>query len=106
MEMLHVESLNLGDCDAGTQKFESYCSQVRSGQEITYSCYEPLKEAIEKRLTSSVRELTRVITVNKIRNNDQNHKYDAMTQEMKQNGYCDTCCNVILKYAANNLWKD
>ncbi|OOB77784.1 MAG: serine protein kinase [Epulopiscium sp. Nele67-Bin001] len=79
---------------------------VRSGQEITYSCYEPLKEAIEKRLTSSVRELTRVITVNKIRNNDQNHKYDAMTQEMKQNGYCDTCCNVVLKYAANNLWKD
>ena len=29
-----------------------------------------------------------------------------MVEEMKANGYCDHCCNVILKYAANNLWKD
>ena len=37
---------------------------------------------------------------------EQNVKYDAMVEEMKANGYCDHCCNVILKYAANNLWKD
>jgi serine protein kinase len=29
-----------------------------------------------------------------------------MVTEMKKNGYCDHCCNVVLKYAANNLWKD
>lgn len=81
-------------------------SVIRSGGKIDYKCYEPLKEAIEKKLTSSVRELSRIITQNKVRNQEQNRKYSAMVGEMKENGYCDHCCNVILKYAANNLWKD
>jgi len=79
---------------------------MRNGGKIDYSCYEPLKEAIEKKLTSSVRELSRVITKTKVRDREQAEKYDAMVEEMKKNGYCDHCCNVILKYAANNLWKD
>jgi serine protein kinase len=29
-----------------------------------------------------------------------------MVEEMQKNGYCLHCCDVILKYAANNLWKD
>lgn len=81
-------------------------SIIRNGGKIDYTCYEPLKEAIEKKLTSSVRELSRVITRSKVRDHEQSRKYNAMVEEMKQNGYCDHCCNVILKYAANNLWKD
>ena len=81
-------------------------SVIRGGGKISYSCYEPLKEAIEKKLTSSVRELSRIITQSKVRNQEQNNKYSAMVEEMNNNGYCDHCCNVILKYAANNLWKD
>ena len=79
---------------------------LRNGGKIDYTCYEPLKEAIEKKLTASVRELSRIITKSKVRNEEQNKKYDAMVEEMKRNGYCDYCCNVILKYSANNLWKD
>ncbi|MBF8982708.1 PrkA family serine protein kinase [Lutibacter sp. B2] len=79
---------------------------MRKGSKIDYSCYEPLKEAIEKKLMTSVKELSRVITRTKVRDKDQNEKYDMMVEEMKKNGYCDHCCNVILKYAANNLWKD
>ena len=26
--------------------------------------------------------------------------------QLTENGYCPHCCDVILKYAANNLWKD
>ncbi len=81
-------------------------SLMRNGSKIDFNCYEPLKEAIEKKLMSSVKELSRVITKTKVRNKDQNEKYDAMVDELKKNGYCDHCCNVILKYAANNLWKD
>lgn len=81
-------------------------SIIRNGGKVEYTCYEPLKEAIEKKLTSSVRELSRIITQSKVRDKEQNVKYDAMVEEMKNNGYCDHCCNVILKYAANNLWKD
>ncbi len=79
---------------------------IRNGGKIDYSCYQPLKEAIEKKLTTSVRALSRVITKTKVRDKEQGQKYDAMVEEMKRNGYCEHCCNVILKYAANNLWKD
>jgi serine protein kinase len=81
-------------------------SLLRNGGTIEYSSYEPLKEAIEKKLTSSVKELSRVITKARVRDKEQATKYNAMVDEMKRNGYCDHCCNVILKYAANNLWKD
>ncbi len=79
---------------------------LRSGGKLDYNSYEPLKAAIEKKLTASVRELSRVITQSKVRDKDQNEKYNAMVAEMEKNGYCPHCCNVILKYAANNLWKD
>lgn len=79
---------------------------LRNGGKLDYNSYEPLKAAIEKKLTASVRELSRIITQAKVRDKDQNEKYNIMVQEMKANGYCDHCCNVILKYAANNLWKD
>jgi serine protein kinase len=79
---------------------------IRNGGKINYTSYEPLKDAIEKKLTTSVRDLSRIITKSKVRNKDQSEKYDSMVEEMKANGYCDNCCDVILKYAANNLWKD
>lgn len=79
---------------------------LRNGGTLNYDSYEPLKAAIEKKLTASVRELSRVITKAKVRDKEQNEKFHTMVAEMKQNGYCDHCCNVILKYAANNLWKD
>jgi serine protein kinase len=81
-------------------------SIIRNGGKVEYTSYEPLREAIEKKLTASVRELSRIITQSKVRDKDQHRKYDAMVEQMKENGYCDHCCNVILKYAANNLWKD
>lgn len=79
---------------------------IRNGGKMDYTSYEPLKEAIEKKLTTSVKELSRIITKSKVRNKEQDEKYNSMVQEMKANGYCDNCCDVILKYAANNLWKD
>jgi serine protein kinase len=79
---------------------------LRNNKKIDYDSYEPLKEAIEKKLASSVKELSRIITQARVRDSEQGKKYDQMVEEMKLNGYCEHCCNVILKYAANNLWKD
>jgi serine protein kinase len=81
-------------------------SVVRRGGGIDYRCYEPLKEAIEKKLTASVRELSRVITKAKTRDKRQQGKYNAMAAEMIKNGYCEHCCEVVLKYASHHLWKD
>jgi serine protein kinase len=79
---------------------------VRNGGKIDYASYEPLKEAIEKKLTTSVKDLSRIITKSRVRDKEQDEKYSTMVEQMKTNGYCDYCCDVILKYAANNLWKD
>lgn len=79
---------------------------LRNGGKLDYKSYEPLKEAIEKKLAVSVKELSRIVTKAKVRDEEQDRKYNAMVEEMKRNGYCDHCCNVVLKYSANNLWKD
>jgi serine protein kinase len=81
-------------------------SLLRNQVKIEFCSYEPLKEAIEKKLITSVRELSRVITQARVRDQEQKQKYDAMVEAMRDNGYCEHCCNVILKYAANHLWKD
>jgi serine protein kinase len=78
----------------------------RRGERISYHAYEPLKEAIEKKLMSSVREMSRVVTKARTRDEDQSEKYEAMVGNLLQNGYCTSCVDVVLKYAANNLWKD
>ncbi len=78
----------------------------RRSEKITYRSYEPLKEAIEKKLTESVRELSRIITTARTRDEEQTSKYDAMERNLLENGYCESCVDVVLKYAANNLWKD
>lgn len=79
---------------------------VRNGSKIDYTSYEPLKEAIEKKLMASVKDLSRIITKSRVRDTEQAEKYNSMVEEMQNNGYCLHCCDVILKYAANNLWKD
>lgn len=79
---------------------------VRNGGKIEYSAYEPLREAIEKKLMASVKDLSRIITKSRVRDKEQDEKYNSMVEEMKKNGYCPHCCDVMLKYAANNLWKD
>ncbi|GAA0068567.1 PrkA family serine protein kinase [Clostridium sardiniense] len=79
---------------------------VRNGGTMDYTSYEPIKEAIEKKLIASVKDLSRIVTKSRVRDKEQTEKYNAMVEEMQRNGYCLHCCDVILKYAANNLWKD
>src|SRR3982751_4387693 len=79
---------------------------ARRGERITYKSYEPLKEAIEKKLMTSVRDISRIITKARTRDEDQSDKYNAMVKNLLENGYCPSCVDVVLKYAANNLWKD
>ncbi len=81
-------------------------STSRRGEKVSYRSYEPLKEAIEKKLMSSVRDISRIITKARTRDEDQGDKYNSMVKNLLENGYCESCVDVVLKYAANNLWKD
>jgi len=55
---------------------------------------------------SSVRDVSRIITKARTRDDDQGRKYDRMVEQLIRNGYPASCVDTILKYAANNLWKD
>jgi serine protein kinase len=79
---------------------------ARRGEKVSYQSYEPLKEAIEKKLMSSVRDISRVITKARTRDEEQIGKYNTMVKNLLDHGYCEYCVDVVLKYAANNLWKD
>ncbi len=78
----------------------------RRGEKVTYVAYEPLKEAIERKLMNSVRELSRIITKARTRDEEQQSKYNSMVQSLIDDGYCEDSIDVILKYAANHLWRD
>ena len=108
--MKNIEE-QIGVSDASNKGFRADVTSymfylIRNGGKIDYTSYEPLKEAIEKKLMASVKDLSRIITKSRVRDKEQKEKYNAMVDEMKENGYCMHCCDVILKYAANNLWKD
>ncbi len=81
-------------------------SSSRRGTKISYMSYEPLKEAIEKKLMTSVRDISRIVTKARSRDESQTEKYNVMVENLLSNGYCPNCVDVVLKYAANNLWKD
>jgi serine protein kinase len=78
----------------------------RRGEKIVYKSYEPLKEAVEKKLIKSVREISRIITKARTRDEEQREKYEALVNNLLEQGYTDYSAEVVLKYAANNLWKD
>jgi len=93
--------------DGFRQEVIAYLWSVsRKGEKITYESYEPLKEALEKKLMASVRDVSRIITKARTRDEDQGRKYDRMVEQLIRNGYPASCVDTILKYAANNLWKD
>src|SRR3954447_21548 len=63
----------------------------RHGEKIDYRSYEPLKEAIEKKLITSVRDLSRVITKSRMRDEEQSEKYNSMVKNLLEHGYCPSC---------------
>lgn len=94
-------------CDGFRQEVIAFLwAASRHGEKIFYESYEPLKEAIEKKLMQSVRDVSRIITKARTRDEDQNKKYSLMVNQLIRNGYPASCVDTILKYAANNLWKD
>ena len=93
--------------DGFRQEVIAYLWSVgRRGEKINYESYEPLRSAIEKKLMASVRDVSRIITKARTRDEDQQKKYNAMVEQLVASGYPLACIDVILKYAANHLWKD
>lgn len=82
-------------------------AKVRRGETIDYRSYEPLKEAIESYLINSVKDMARIVTKSKTRDDKQKKKYNNMVKTMIDDyGYTEESAEEILVYASNNLWRD
>lgn len=82
-------------------------AKVRRGQKVDYKSYEPLKEAIESYLIATVKDLARIVTKSKSRDNEQQKKYSEMVETMvKDYSYTPESAEEIITFAANNLWRD
>ena len=82
-------------------------AQLRRGTKVNYTSYEPLKEAIEGYLISSVKDMARIVTKSKTRDDDHQKKYnDMITTMVDEYGYTPDSAEEILVFASNNLWRD
>jgi serine protein kinase len=82
-------------------------SKLRRGEKVDWQSYAPLKEAIESKLTSSVKQISRIITKSKSRDKKQKGKYNEMVGTLiEEYGYNEDSAEEVIKFAANNLWRD
>ncbi len=94
-------------CDNFRQEVIAYLwSALRRNEKLTYKSYEPLRQGIENKLMFSVRDLVRITTKATTRDEEQKERYDKITKQMIEMGYPPNCIDILLKFAANNLWKD
>jgi len=82
-------------------------AKMRRGEKIDYKSYEPLKEAIESYLILSVKDISRIVTKSKSRDDDQRKKYNEMVETLiTEYGYSELSAEEVLTFASNNLWRD
>jgi serine protein kinase len=82
-------------------------SKLRRGEKVDWKSYAPLREAIESKLTSSVKQISRIVTKSKSRDKKQQGKYNEMVQTLiDEYGYTEDSAEEVIKFAANNLWRD
>ncbi len=82
-------------------------AKMRHGEKVDYTSYEPLKEAIEAYLINSVKDMARIVTKSKSRDEDQRKKHSDMVATLiEEYGYNEDSAEEILRYASNNLWRD
>jgi serine protein kinase len=82
-------------------------SKLRRGEKVDWKSYAPLKEAIESKLTSSVKQISRIVTKSKSRDKKQQGKYNEMVGTLiDEYGYNEESAEEVIKFAANNLWRD
>jgi len=82
-------------------------AKMRRGDKIDFTSYGPLREAIEQYMIKSVKDIARIVTRSKSRDEDQKKKYNEMILTLiEEYGYNENSAEEILTYASNNLWRD
>ncbi len=82
----------------------SVASLSRRGQPFTVGSDERLKEAIEKKLFTDLKDVVKITTSTKTPDSDQLLKINAVADRLvNEQGYCTVCANELLRYVGTLL---
>jgi len=77
---------------------------ARRGKTFSYTSHERLKEAIEKKLFTDLKDVVKITTSVKTPNAEQLKRVNEVTARLiQEHGYCPICANEILKYIGSLL---
>jgi serine protein kinase len=79
-------------------------SYSRKGKSFEYKSHERLKEAIEKKIFSDLKDVVKITTSVKTPDNDQLRRIiEVIDRLVSQHGYCTVCANELLTYVGTLL---
>ncbi len=77
---------------------------ARKGRTFDYTSHEKLKEAIEKKLFTDLKDIVKVTTSVSHPDREQQKRINDVTDRLiEQHGYCPVCANEIVKYVGSLL---
>ncbi len=79
-------------------------SYARKGRSFEYNSHERLKEAIEKKIFSDLKDVVKITTSAKTPDPDQLRRINEVVDRLvKEHGYCPVCANELLTYVGTLL---
>lgn len=77
---------------------------VRKNKHLSYDTHPRLKEAIEKKLFTDLKDLVKITTSSKTPDPEQKKKFNDVAERLiSENGYCEVCANELLQYVGTLL---
>ena len=79
-------------------------SYARKGRSFEYTAHERLKEAIEKKIFSDLKDVVKITTSTKTPDADQLRRINEVIDRLvAEHGYCTVCANELLTYVGSLL---
>ncbi|RAU94334.1 PrkA family serine protein kinase [Paenibacillus sp. YN15] len=79
-------------------------SYQRKGKKFEYNTHERLREAIEKKLFTDLKDIVKITTSSKTPDEQQLKRINEVTARLiEDNGYCPVCANELLRYVGSLL---
>lgn len=77
---------------------------ARKGKKFEYQTHERLKDAIEKKLFTDLKDVVKITTTSKLPDENQLKRSNEVIKRLVENhGYCSVCSNELLKYVGSLL---
>jgi serine protein kinase len=103
-ELISVPLNSKSEFRNGVFVYKSGC--LENGKDFTYTEYEPLKEAIEKKLMSDLKSVVDLSIADTTSTDPKRKKRREKALEiLLDKGYCEECANVLLRFIGEILRK-